>query len=288
MTERYSFRDLITIADFRQVFALERDVWELPSGDDAVPVNLLAASVPHGAILVGAFDETSRLVGFVYSFPALSGGRLIQWSHMLGVDARHRGGGLGRRLKLEQRARALGQGIQVIAWTFDPLQDLNAAFNLNVLGAESHEYLEDVYGASDSPLHAGAPTDRLAVEWDLSSERVRSLADVSPATARPPRPTGSDVADQPLSGFDVHRVSHENGWMAPHGEPDLGARGAVVGVPVPARFTAMLREQPDLARRWRSVTRLAFSAYFSRGYRAVRFARHESGGGSYELSATEP
>ena len=279
MRQRYTFRDLATVAEFRSVFALERAVWELPNGDDAVPVHLFAASVPHGAILVGAFDETPCLVGFVYSFPALDGGRLIHWSHMLGVDAEHRGRRLGRRLKFEHRTRALRQGIDVVAWTFDPLQDVNAGFNLNALGGEATEYLEDVYGASESPLHAGAPTDRLVVEWHLRSERVQALAAAAEPIASP----------APLAGHveGVQRVSREAGWTVPSGQPDLASSAPRVGIPVPGRFTTMLRERPELARRWRDATRRAFRAYFARGYRAVHFDPGDDGGGSYRLVAPE-
>jgi predicted GNAT superfamily acetyltransferase len=275
--QRYSFRDLATIAEFRSVFALEQAIWELPNGDDAVPVNLFAASVPHGAILVGAFDERAQLVGFVYSFPAFAGGRVIQWSHMLGVDRAHRGRGLGRRLKLAQRERALAQGVDLVAWTFDPLQDVNAAFNLNALGGEATRYLEDVYGASESPLHAGAPTDRLVVEWRLRSERVQALAAAAEPIASPAPPAGH------VEG--VQRVSREAGWTAPAGQPDLASSAPRVGIPVPGRFTAMLRERPDLACRWRDATRQAFGAYFARGYRAVHFDQGDEGGGSYRLVA---
>jgi predicted GNAT superfamily acetyltransferase len=277
----YTVRDLTTHADFQAVFALELEVWHLPNGDDAVPAILLAVGVKHGAILVGAFDAAGRLVAFAYSFPALTGGRLIQWSHMLGVAEGHRGAGLGRRLKLEQRARAIGQGIDVIAWTFDPLQAGNAAFNLEALGAEAGEYVEDVYGASDSPLHAGAPTDRLVAEWRLTTDKVRAAA--GEIAGRPPGPPARGPTRH------IHRVTRHGPWLVPDGEPDLSFSADVVGIRVPPAFTEMLRERPDLARAWRAATRQSFSAAFVRGYRAVGFERDEvMGGGSYVLRRGNP
>lgn len=277
----YTVRDLTTHADFRAVFALELEVWQLPNGDDAVPAILLAVGVKHGAILVGAFDAAGRLVAFAYSFPALTGGRLIQWSHMLGVADGHRGRGLGRRLKLEQRARAIGQGIDVIAWTFDPLQAGNAAFNLQVLGAEAGEYVEDVYGASDSPLHAGAPTDRLVAEWRLTTDKVRAAA--GEIDGRLPGPPALGPVHQ------VHHVTRDGPWLVPAGEPDLSPSPDVMGIGVPPAFTEMLRERPDVARAWRAATRQSFSAAFARGYRAVGFERDAAmGGGCYVLRRGNP
>jgi predicted GNAT superfamily acetyltransferase len=58
-------------------------------------------------------------------------------------------------------------------WTFDPLQTRNAYFNLTKLGGISRRYISNLYGITSSPLHGGLPTDRLLIEWELTSERVR-------------------------------------------------------------------------------------------------------------------
>ena len=75
-------------------------------------------------------------------------------------------------LKLFQRDEALGRGIRLIQWTFDPLELRNAHFNLNRLGAICREYQPNLYGVTSSPLHRGLATDRLLVEWHLDSARV--------------------------------------------------------------------------------------------------------------------
>jgi predicted GNAT superfamily acetyltransferase len=75
-------------------------------------------------------------------------------------------------LKFFQREEALGRGIRLVVWTFDPLETRNAHFNLNRLGAISRKYLGNFYGLTSSPLHRGLPTDRLWAEWRLDSARV--------------------------------------------------------------------------------------------------------------------
>src|SRR5262249_29246223 len=78
------------------------------------------------------------------------------------------------RLKLAQRDGALASGIDLIEWTFDPLQLKNAYFNIARLGAVVRRYVPDLYGRTSSPLHGGLPTDRLVAEWWLRSPRVHS------------------------------------------------------------------------------------------------------------------
>ena len=63
-------------------------------------------------------------------------------------------------------------GITRVYWTFDPLESKNAHLNLNKLGAVAREYVQDMYGQTDSPLHSGIGTDRLVPTWTLDSERV--------------------------------------------------------------------------------------------------------------------
>ena len=103
----------------------------------------------------------------------------MQWSHMLGVAPTARDAGLGTRLKLAQRDAAIAMGLELIEWTFDPLQALNAHFNFAKLGVVAEEYEENVYGESSSPLHRGAPTDRFVAEWRITTPHVERRIDVA-------------------------------------------------------------------------------------------------------------
>src|SRR5262249_5067453 len=98
-------------------------------------------------------------------------------SHMTAVLPEYRNREIGLALKLRQRAEALASGIDLIEWTFDPIQSLNAHFNLCKLGVMVHDYEENVYGYTSSPLHQGLPTDRFVARWDLGTERVRQRVD---------------------------------------------------------------------------------------------------------------
>ena len=242
----YTLRDLHTIEEFRQIVELEQRIWEYSDFADVVTVPVLIITVKRGAILIGAYDRDDRMVGFVYSLVGTKNGKAMQWSHMAGVLPEHRGQGLGHQLKVAQRARALAAGFDLIEWTFDPLQAINAHLNFRRLGVVCDEYAENIYGDSSSVLHRGTPTDRLVVQWNIRAAAVatRLVGDASP------RPADDD-------GVEIE---------------------------IPAGFTRMQRESPDIALQWRLRIREQFTTYFPSGYRAIDFELNPGGGGRYLLS----
>jgi predicted GNAT superfamily acetyltransferase len=142
-----------------------------------------------GGQVFGAF-EAGRMAGFCLAFSALKpDGRPYLYSHMLGVRPESRDRRIGRALKLEQRREALARGIELVEWTFDPLEVKNAYFNIEVLGAIARRYLPDHWGPTSSPLHGSLPTDRLVAEWWLGqplprgrgSERIAVPAEIGEA-----------------------------------------------------------------------------------------------------------
>lgn len=129
------------------------------------------------------------MAGFTLSLAAVRAGRSFLHSHMTAVLPEFRDRGVGRRLKLFQRQDSLKRGIDLIEWTFDPLDLKNAHFNFVRLGAVARRIIPNCYGVTASPLHGGLPTDRLVAEWWLNSERVKSILadDVRPMKGSPER-----------------------------------------------------------------------------------------------------
>jgi predicted GNAT superfamily acetyltransferase len=272
-------RPILAIDECREVAALERRVWGYDDAEDVVPPPVLIVSVKRGGILLGAFDGTNALKGFVYSLPALKDGQVTQWSHMLGVVQDARGSGLGLRLKLAQREHALALGVDLIEWTFDPLQALNAHMNFARLGVVASEYAVNIYGDSTSPLHRGTPTDRLIAEWHLRKPHVERRL------FHPAQPVIRDgsVASAPLVNPALPRAQ----WVQP-GRSDLSVDARRVLVEIPAGFSEMLVQDAPLALAWRLHTREIFESYFKRGYRAVDFfLSREAGRGQYLLALTD-
>src|SRR5271168_5661600 len=159
--------------ELRACVALQKDVWNF-SDAELVPLRMFVVAEKVGGQVMGAFDG-NEMVGFALSVPGTRSGHVYLHSHMLAVRKDHRNGGLGRRLKLLQREDALARGIELIEWTFDPLEIKNAYLNLEKLGAVARRYNINQYGITSSPLQGGLPSDRLIAEWWLKSKRVESV-----------------------------------------------------------------------------------------------------------------
>ena len=161
-----------------------------------------------------------------------------QWSHMLGVTAEARSLGLGTRLKLAQREATLAMGLDLVEWTYDPLQAANAHLNFAKLGVVVNEYEENIYGESSSPLHRGTPTDRFVAEWHLREPHVeRRISSQGGVLMR-----DAGVASAPV----VNPSRPGERWIQPvDGNLSLTDRRLLVEIPV--GFSDMQRDAPDLA-----------------------------------------
>ena len=177
------------IEDFRACVALQKEVWNF-SDAELVPLRMFVVADKVGGQVMGAFDG-KQMVGFALSIPGTRSGRIYLHSHMLAVRKDHRNGGLGRRLKLMQREDALARGIELIEWTFDPLEIKNAYLNIEKLGAIARRYNINQYGITSSPLQGGLPSDRLIAEWWLKSNRVHTLLE---SGKNPPISTETSIA----------------------------------------------------------------------------------------------
>lgn len=161
------------LEELRACVALQKDVWNF-SDAELVPLRMFVVAEKVGGQVMGAFDG-NEMVGFALSVPGTRSGQIYLHSHMLAVRKDHRNGGLGRRLKLLQCEDALARGIELIEWTFDPLEIKNSYLNIEKLGAISRRYNINQYGITSSPLQGGLPSDRLIAEWWLKSRRVETL-----------------------------------------------------------------------------------------------------------------
>jgi len=169
--EEIQVRHCASLEEYDECVRLEHIVW----GEEiAVPSALFVVAHHTGGQVLGAFAG-ARMVGFTLALAGVRSGVPFLHSHMTAVLPEYRDRGVARRLKLLQREDALARGIQLIEWTFDPLELKNAHFNLVRLGAIARRFIPNCYGITQSPLHGGLPTDRLVAEWWLGSDRVKSI-----------------------------------------------------------------------------------------------------------------
>jgi predicted GNAT superfamily acetyltransferase len=170
MIEIWQLHDL---DEFAEALTLQQRIWGF-ADIEAMPLRWFVVASKVGGQVFGAC-EGGQMVGFLGAMPGiLPDGRPYMHSHMLGVLPKYRDRGVGRRLKLAQREEALERGIDLVEWTFDPMELKNAYFNVERLGAIVRRYEENLYGVTASPLHGGLPTDRCAAEWWLRSPRVEA------------------------------------------------------------------------------------------------------------------
>jgi predicted GNAT superfamily acetyltransferase len=284
-------RDLHSIEEFRQVVELEKAIWGYTDEGDLVTVPVFIFTVHRGATLVGAVEPRGKMVGFAYAVVGMKHGKPMLWSHMAGVLPEFRGG-LGFRLKQAQRDRALAQGYDLIEWTFDPLQAMNAHFNFAKLGGVVEEYAPNFYGESTSALHRGTPTDRVVLSWKIGEphvvRRIEQAASALPphdaknasAGPRELRVKSHEVAEAPIANTTVM----DGEWRKTK-QIDLTIKERRLWIEIPTGFTEMQQRAPERALAWRMDVRQMFEEYLAKGFRAVDFVlQREAGFGRYLLS----
>jgi predicted GNAT superfamily acetyltransferase len=166
-------RNIEDVQEMGACVELQQRIWNY-AAMDTVPDQIFVVAKKTGGQVMAAYDRDTP-VGFALAFAAAREGLTYLHSHMVGVVDGYQNRGVGRRLKLAQRDDALERGINLIEWTFDPLQLKNAHFNIERLGAIVRHYIPNLYGRTSSPLHAGLPTDRLVAEWWVRSRRVEDV-----------------------------------------------------------------------------------------------------------------
>ncbi len=271
-----TIRPFASLEEYEACAEFQEEIWGR-GFSEKVPAAILMIANRLGGLAAGAYDETGGLQGFVFGLTGVEAGELVHWSDMLAVKDSGRDRGLGTRLKWYQRRVMLARGVRRMRWTFDPLQSRNAYVNFAKLGIVSREYVVNMYGITDSPLHRSLDTDRLVATWELDSARVEARASGSP---------GASALDD--SRWPQIPCALPVGWHGAYPSPetptlDLAEDRLLVGVP--PVIDRIMDEAVDLAIRWREATRAVFTEYLSRGYQVREFFRRDAA--SYYLLEAE-
>ena len=234
----FEIRVVESHADIEQCIEIQRSTWGLPDVD-ITPARLFIVARWAGTPPLGAYAADGRILGFLHTLPSRHRGVAAYYSHMLAIDEELRDSGIGYALKLEQRRRAIEDGVGLVVWTFDPLQSRNAHFNINKLGVVVRQYVENFYGEQHvSVFDAGIGSDRVFAEWWVGSPRVA-------------RALGGER--QSISGMEPF-------------------------VEIPGDFQSLRGRDMSQALLWRLRTRERFQSRLSRGLVAVAVARDAAAG----------
>lgn len=263
-------RPISSIEEARAIEELVMDAWGR-SERNTVPDHLTITIAKHsGCVLLAT--ENGVPVGFCLSFLAHNKqGGLKHHSHMAAVHPDWQGRQIGAALKWAQRDWALARGIEQITWTFDPLEAMNARFNLHKLGAVCATYERNVYGTGNNALTMGIDTDRFLVDWWLTSERVVACAQAKLL------PDFSEVVA-------FNQIEMVAGLPVPRSAETAPPTTRQVVVQIPANMQQLKSADMALAKRWRTHSRAQFETLFAAGYTAVDFAI-EGGLGRYLFEA---
>jgi predicted GNAT superfamily acetyltransferase len=156
--------------DYKLLPQIQKSAWGF-ADIDVEPHFLMTRSQKYGGLVQGLYQD-GGLLGFTYAILARWQDEYFVYSHMAAIRKEFQGKGYGFLLKKAQREAVIKMGYRTIRWNFDPLESLNAYFNIHRLGVVCSEYERNIYGSGDSGLHRGLDTDRLIATWDLESPRV--------------------------------------------------------------------------------------------------------------------
>jgi predicted GNAT superfamily acetyltransferase len=253
-------RALERYEEMQALTRVQRAIWGFADETGIYPPSLLAFA-ENGGLVLGAFDPAGEMVGFCFGFLARHwDGRLKLHSQATGVLRDYRGSGLAQQLKRRQREWALGQGLALITWTYDPLEMPNARLNIARLGGLVRRYRRNVYGEQFGRLNAGLPSDRFVVEWELDSPRVRGRL-AAPAATVPPDLAAAEPVDEVATAAGRPRLIRYN----------TRVDAPLLRVDLLPDLQALKTDDLALALEWRLGTRELFEAYFARGYAVTDF-----------------
>jgi chorismate synthase len=253
------FRNL---SDYDACIDIQREVWNI-TDLDVVPLAMLVAAEREGGISLGAYNSLGEMIGFCWSMVGMEEGETVQHSHMLAVRTAYRNFAVGYRLKLAQRKEALRRKHGTITWTFDPMQPLNAHFNMGKLGAATTTYIENFYGETLGRQGRGMPTDRFLARWDLKSPRVEERLELGP----PRHDLRKELKKYPA----VNSLEDLGPGITQSSPLKLNMTASQLLFEVPYNLPEIKMRNLGVALEWQGKMRQVFRTYFKRGYAATDF-----------------
>ena len=249
--------------EYRKLMDVQVEIWGMPDYSEAVTYHMLISADRHGGLVLGAFEkDTGRPVGLVFGIPGYLNGKVFHYSHMAGVISDYRYKGLGYILKLKQREFVLKQGLNLIVWTYDPLQGSNAKFNVGKLGVIVRKFHRDYYGELRDQINIGMPTDRFEAEWWIKSRRVelKLQKKLKSPSLKQVLSSGADLVTETKRTNDYRKLKNYN----------LKSNSSLVVVEIPGDLNR-LRRNRDVLLEWRFGLREVFETYLRRGYIVMEF-----------------
>jgi predicted GNAT superfamily acetyltransferase len=265
MNENVSIIRLKSISELIIVEKLQREIWGF-SEIQIVDAKLMNNMQKEGGLVLGAInDQTKNIIGFLFGFVGVNKGKIIHYSDLLGILPQYRSKGIGYLLKAEQRKVVISQGIDLITWSYDPLESRNAYLNLYKLGGIAKEYKRDMFGSMYGKLNYGLPSDRVIIEWNIHDTRVMQRISKlgSSPNQKQPEYTNQD--------FEIINTTQTQNGILRMDKYDLSLNAPFVLLEIPSDIQKIKQIDINLALEWRLTIREIFEKYLSHNYVVVDF-----------------
>ncbi len=241
--------------DYEEALAitcLQEEIWGSKT-NFLYPCTMHARTFRAGTSLVARIDQ--QPVGFLFGFYKFGGSNLPQawqlshqrgWrieSQLMGLLSACRGHNIGFLLKKIQAQQARQAGVDIINWTVDPLQYVNARLNLGKLRAVIFDFYPHYYDFQNQLNQV--PASRFGMTWLIKSTRVQQ------ALANPRQTTVIDLKQH----NQIIRVNER--WTSPR----FDHQAAQIAFEVPTDWTMLQQTDRSIALQWREVTDQLFSHY---------------------------
>ena len=237
-------------ADALAIRDLQQRVWG-SKPDYLYPADIHSTPFRTGTSLIAKMD--GEPMAFLFGFYTFGGPRLpVEWnrkyggefrieSQLLGALPEFRGRSIGSILKNAQAENARREGIGIIHWTVDPLQYRNARLNFGQLRTLSFGFYPNYYSFRNELNQT--PASRLVITWLINTARVRQDLEGGRAV-------------QDLRG-NISTLRFEKNWP----EAQLAEQPRSMAIEIPAHWTALQKDHPEGAARWRASTDRLFRHY---------------------------
>lgn len=264
INNRIRIRDIHDPAEANKLEEIQVKAW---GTSEVVPAHVFIAASTVEGIVKGAYID-NKLVGYVFGFLGKFLGRICLYSHQLAVSPEHQNKNIGYLLKNSQKEYASAIGLELIVWTFDPLQSKNAYFNINKLGCIAKRYFPNHYGEMKDELNKGIPSDRFMAEWWIKSRWVNEKESSKYKYMEDyPDKDRVKIVLKAIGSVEFPRPVEQD------------ETGKLIGIEIPIDINSIKRRDLRLARKWRLETRKVFTKYFSRNYVVIRYLKYKSNGG---------
>ncbi len=248
-------------AEFLKTEHVQRDAWGIDLSESIIPFHTLIAAQHHSGLVLAAYHKNG-MIGCLFGFSAYDQKRNCpyHYSHITCVLRKYQNNGVGFQLKKAQRKHLLDRNIDLVKWTYDPLQAGNAYFNIRKLGAIAREYHRDLYGKMPDELNRGTISDRFEAEWWINSRHV------------------TDALQGRTKHFEQSHLQEETsminetrllrGLRVPL-KANLKLHKDQLLFEIPNDIGRVRKNNPRFARKWTLHTRKCFEHYFREGYTAT-------------------